>query len=127
MISDYTLSLLFIPERILSIASEVSYVGRHSHGKAYQLIISKIDDLKEFYIETKQDLDKDIQALKESHEQLSVTLETYALNHCGHNKKERKSILKLTCIIAIAAILIATSGVADVIIPYLMKLTSLLF
>lgn len=49
------------------------------NGKAYQLIISKINHLKDFYIETKQDLDKDIQALKLSHEKLSATLETYTL------------------------------------------------
>lgn len=126
-VSNYVLLLLFASRGILPITSEVCCVGRHSYGQAHELIISKIDDLKDFYIQTKQDLDSDIQALTLSHEKLAATLETYTLNHYSYHKKEKISILKLTCIIVIVAILIATSGVAEVILPYIIKLGSLLF
>jgi len=95
--------------------------------KAFQLILSKIDDLKDFYISTKEDLDADVIELKASHDKLTATLETYTINHYGYHKKEKKKFWRIILVVGAISAFLGASGLAEVAFPYIKTFISLFF
>lgn len=99
------------------------------NNQELEIILSKIEDLREFQIQRHNDLMEDLRELKESDkEQIAAAdkaaakLEEYSENHYKYHKRERKTLWRWIIIIFIVTIIIGAAGLGEVIVPYALSL-----
>ena len=102
------------------------------------IILSKIDDLKDFYDEktdqlkefytaTRLDMRGDVEEIKRSNKEVSEKLNNYTINHYAYHQREKKKFFKWIIISGIIILVLVFSGVGELLFPYIAGLAKLIW
>ena len=101
-----------------------------------ELILNKIDDLKEFYekeidhlkefyTESRLDMKEDVEGIKQSNKDVSEKMDEYILNHYSFHKREKKRFFRWMIIGGVVILGLVFSGFGGILFPYIVKLIKL--
>jgi len=87
----------------------------------------EVDHLKEFYTAYRLDMKEDIGEIKQSNKEVSEKLDEYIFNHYAYHRRERKKIFRWMLISGIIIIILVFSGAGELLLPYLAGLAKLIW
>ena len=87
----------------------------------------EVDHLKEFYTESKLDMKEDIGEIKQSNKEVSEKLDDFVSNHYSYHQREKKKFFRWTIISGAIVLVLIFSGAGEVLLPYIIGLARLLW